>query len=552
MIKYYTADFETTTDKDDLRVWAFGICDIYNFNYFEYGNSIEDFFKWCYKNNGCKIYFHNLKFDGEFILSWLLRNGFKYSTEKESKTFSTIIADTGQFYKIEIVFKRYNTKLIKVEIYDSLKKLPFSVRKIAEDFNLPIKKGEIDYQSKREVGHELTDEELSYLRNDVEIMARALNMQFKEGLKKMTIGSDAMAVFKGMLKKGQFETLFPTLPLKIDDDIRLAYRGGYTYASDLFRGKSVGKGMVFDVNSMYPWVMHECLLHWGMPVPFQGQYESDALYPLYIQKISIDFAIKENHLPTIQIKKSYFYNGTEYLKESRGNVEIWVTNIDLEIIKEQYDILDIEYLGGWKFKGIKGIFNDYIDKYMAIKKASTGSKRLLAKLLLNNLYGKFATNPKMQSKIPYLDENDVVSYKLSEVEEKEPVYTAMGVFITSYARAKTQRTAQKLYKRFCYCDTDSIHIVGTEVPDNIDIDDKELGYWGLESQFVRARFLRAKTYVEEYENGYLNVRCAGLPESLKEEVTFDNFLTGLQLQGKLMPKRYKGGIILEEHDFTIK
>ena len=57
--------------------------------------------------------------------------------------------------------------------------------------------------------------------------------------------------------------------------------------------------------------------------------------PLYIQKISIDFVIKENHLPTIQIKKSYFYNGTEYLKESRGNVEIWVTNIDLEIIKEQ-------------------------------------------------------------------------------------------------------------------------------------------------------------------------------------------------------------------------
>ena len=209
-------------------------------------------------------------------------------------------------------------------------------------------------------------------------------------------------------------------------------------------------------------------------------------------------------------------------------------------------------MGGWKFKGIKGIFNDYIDKYMAIKKVSTGSKRLLAKLLLNNLYGKFATNPKMQSKIPYLDENDVVCYKLSEVEEKEPVYTAMGVFITSYARAKTQRTAQKLYNRFCYCDTDSIHIIGTEVPDNIDIDDKELGYWGLESQFARARFLRAKTYVEEYVDGYLNVRCAGLPDSLKEEVTFDNFLTGLQLQGKLMPKRYKGGIILEEHDFTIK
>lgn len=551
-MKCYTADFETTTDKDDLRVWAWGVCDINNVNNFVYGTSIEEFINWCYKNNGCKLYFHNLKFDGEFILSYLLLNGFEYSKEKNTKTFNTVISATGQFYKIEIIFKRYNSKCIKVDIYDSLKKLPFSVKKIAEDFNLPIKKGEIDYQAKREVGHKLTDEELSYLKNDVEIMAMALNLQIKEGLSRMTIGADALATFKGMLPKGYFETLFPVLPIEIDDDIRRAYRGGYTYCNKLYKDKDVNEGLVYDVNSMYPGVMYYELMPYGMPVPFEGKYENDAMYPLYIAKVKVDFTIKDKHIPTIQVKKSYYYNETEYLEASSGDVVLYLTNVDLEVLFEQYDILNIEYLGGWKFKGINGIFKDYIDKFMAIKKTTKGAKRLLAKLLLNNLYGKFATNPDVTGKIPYLDEDDIVRYKLDEKEIREPVYTALGVFITSYARAKCQRTAQALYDRFCYCDTDSIHIIGTDEPTNIDVDDVELGKWALESRFKRARFIRAKTYIEEYEDGTLNVKCAGMPSSLKEFVTYDNFLTGLRLEGKLLPKKYKGGVILESSDFTIK
>ena len=551
--KYYTADFETTTDKDDLRVWAWGICDIDNVNNFQYGNTIETFIDWCYKNSGCNLYFHNLRFDGEFILSYLLLNGYKYSKEKEDKTFNTVISGTGQFYKIEIVFKRYNSRIVSVNIYDSLKKLPFSVEEIAKSFDLPIRKEEIDYHAKREIGHILTEEEISYLRNDVEIMARALKIQFSEDLKRMTIGADSLATFKKMLPKGYFDKLFPVLPIEIDSDIRRAYRGGYTYTNKIHQNKDIGCGLVYDVNSMYPAVMYYEDMPYGMPVPFKDRYEQDEMYPLYIQKIKIDFEIKKDHIPVIQVKKSYFYSDTEYLDRSNGDVVLYVTNIDLEVIKEQYDILNIEYLGGWKFKKISGIFNDYIDRFMEMKKNNTGAKRLLAKLLLlNNLYGKFATNPDVTGKIPYLDEDDVVRYKLDEKETRDPVYTPLGVFITSYARAKCQRTAQALYNRFCYADTDSIHIIGKDLPTNIEIDDKELGKWSLEGSFKRARFLRAKTYIEEDYEGGLNVKCAGMPKSLKEHVTYDNFLTGLTLTGKLLPKKYKGGVVLESSDFTIK
>ena len=44
---YYSCDFETTTNKSDCRVWAFGACNIYNLNDFYYGLSIEDFIEWC-------------------------------------------------------------------------------------------------------------------------------------------------------------------------------------------------------------------------------------------------------------------------------------------------------------------------------------------------------------------------------------------------------------------------------------------------------------------------------------------------------------------------
>lgn len=564
-MKKYTADFETTTNPKDVRVWAWGVCDIDNFDDFQYDNNIDSFMEWCKKHNGSNVYFHNLRFDGCFIISWLLEQGYIYSDEKKSKTFNSIISVDGEFYKIEVIFDSWGTKKRKITFYDSLKKLPFPVKKIAEDFELPIKKGEINYTLEREKGHILTSDELSYLKNDVQIMAMALKMQFDEGMTKMTIGSDCLSTFKKMNK--DFKYLFPELPIEVDSDIRLAYRGGWTYTSKVFQGLDVGCGQVYDINSMYPYALRTFPMPYGIPIFFEGRYEQDELYPLYIQKIKVELKIKENHVPTIQIKKNPFYVPTEYIEETLGEpIVLYMTNIDMEVMFEQYDILYIEYINGWKFKQIEGAFNEYIDFFMEIKKNSTGAKRLLAKLFLNNLYGKFATNPRVTKKIPYLDENGILNFKLGEEETGKTIYTAVGVFTTSYCRRYIQRTAQSVYERFLYADTDSIHILGKEIP-NINIHDKNLGAFKLESEFERARFLRAKTYIETHTkktyfdyNGKsyvlsrekIEVKCAGMTDAQKEEVTWENFQRGLTLGGKLMPVKYRGGVVLEEFDYTIK
>lgn len=49
-------------------------------------------------------------------------------------------------------------------------------------------------------------------------------------------------------------------------------------------------------------------------------------------------------------------------------------------------------------------------------------QRTLAKLMLNALYGKFATSLDVQSKIPNLGEDGIIHYTLSEKDKKDGLY----------------------------------------------------------------------------------------------------------------------------------
>lgn len=202
----FSADFETTTDVNDCRVWAFGVYEIGGTN-FKYGNSIDEFMQWCFSENCPILYFHNLKFDGEFILNWLFRNNFVHVTTRHPENvreFTTLISDKGMFYSMEIAYEMSVHKPKIIKIYDSLKILPLSVDAIAKAFDMPISKLNIDYHQKREVGHELTNEEVDYLRNDVEIVARALDLLFKQNLKQITQGSNALHDYKKIIGKKFF------------------------------------------------------------------------------------------------------------------------------------------------------------------------------------------------------------------------------------------------------------------------------------------------------------------------------------------------------------
>ena len=371
----FTGDSETTTDPDDCRVWAWGLSEIGNEDNFIYGNDIESFFKFCMNPKiNYQVYFHNLKFDCEFMFSYLLNNGYtviKDKKERKDHTFTALVSDMNQIYSIEIYFDTHNKKHInKLTIYDSLKILNFPVEQVAKIFNLPISKLTLDYKEKREVGHELTPHEVDYLKNDVTIMSMALKQMFDSGLTKMTIGSDALSNYKKMFPS--FNHYYPVLPYEIDQDIRKSYRGGFTYLNPIYKNKITGAGLVLDVNSLYPSVMYNDLLPFGNPLFFEGKNEENSLYPLYVQKLSCSYELKPGMILTIQIKNYLRFNPTEYSTSSEGDiVTLTLTNVDLELFFKHYNVYDLHYHSGWQFKGLKGMFKEYNDYWIGEKIKAT-------------------------------------------------------------------------------------------------------------------------------------------------------------------------------------
>ncbi len=71
--KKYSCDFETTTKEEDCRVWAYGWMEIGKKKNYKIGNSLDEFMEFV-KSSLADLYFHNLKFDGSFIVNWLLHN----------------------------------------------------------------------------------------------------------------------------------------------------------------------------------------------------------------------------------------------------------------------------------------------------------------------------------------------------------------------------------------------------------------------------------------------------------------------------------------------
>ena len=372
------------------------------------------------------------------------------------------------------------------------------------------------------------------------------------GMKKLTVASDALNEFKtinGGLK--YFSSMFPVLSDSMDAEIRRAYRGGFTYADERFKGRIVGSGLVLDVNSLYPSVMKSQVIPYGFPKFKRGLVEPTDEYPLTIFSITFTARLKPNHIPCIQIKGSNMFIGTEYLKVIDEPTTLMVTNVDWALFCDHYDIDVLSYDGGWMFRGMVGIFDTYIDKWSRVKIEQADGKREIAKLFLNSLYGKFASNPNVTSKIPVLKDG-VVKLVRGEPETRPPVYTAAGVFITAYARDITIRSAQANYGVFAYADTDSLHLLQNTVPDSIEVHPTKLGAWKFEYAYQNAYYIRPKAYLERKEDGTYVNRIAGLPLDVSSQMTFDDLIDGKIFHGKLNPKVVPGGVVLKDVPWELK
>lgn len=543
-----------TTRLGRVRVWSWAIAPVGERNIHR-GTDITGFVEKAAELGGIH-WFHNLRFDAAFLDAHLqsadapagvpMRPGVWRKRQVPTASFSALISDTGAHYSRNI--RMFDGRTF--EVRDSLKKFPAtSIAQLARMFDAPTAKGEIDYEAERPRGYKPTPEEWAYLETDVEILRTALLVARDAGAIGLTIGGDAMNEYIHTMTHGKFRDVFPLLDRETDEHIRLAYRGGWTYVNPDHQGILIDAiGEVYDVNSMYPAVMRQEPYPYGHPVRLApGQLELDG-YPHTIVGALLDATIKPGRFPIIQVKRDARYNPVQYQTTVSG-VEWYGTEIDWQLLHEQYDVTIHEWIGGLAFQSQRGLFDAYIDKWMAVKETATGGKRTQAKFQLNNLWGRFAINPLRAARIPGLTDDGSPSYTLTPQEYGEPAYTAVGVWTTSYGRDRVIRAAQSFGPDFLNADTDSVHKLGVG-SGVLDVHPTRLGAWKHESTFDQATYLRAKAYAERID-GEVESHVAGLPRRLLGSLQVGELKIGAKFTGKLVPKRVPGGIILESTDFEI-
>lgn len=570
-MKRFTADFETTTwEHAKTRVWAWAICSIENEN-IDIGDNIDRFMERCKNEKNAVFYFHNLKFDGEFIIYWLLINNFEFVRNKKDikdLSFTTLINDVGQFFQIVVYFKVTKTYAVKATFLDSYKILPFSVEEIPRYFGLKIKKLNLDYNKIRDKDYQLSINDKEYISNDVLIVAKALKIVFDNGKIRMTQSSMAIADYQDMISWSKFNHFFPKLVYEIDKDIRRAYRGSFCYLNPLYEGKEVGEGTAIDVNSLFAYCQKNYKMPYGDPLFFEGKYEKDIVYDMYIQMITCSFELKKNKIPMAQIKDSMYFLPTQYIETTEENIVCLIlTDVELKLFFEQYKVKDLKYECGWKFKGINGLFDEYIDYWFEKKKQATieenAGLRTIAKLRLCSLYGKFAMSMENKVKMPYLNKKGIVEYGVSDLEIINGIYIPVALFITAYARDFIIRACQTVrdysiekYGKdlFYYTDTDSIHsgLTLDELKEILPIDQFELGFFKCEGIFLKARFIKQKCYIEKMIDDKIKVVCAGLPKDTFSTIEWNDFKIGFSTDKKLIYRHVKGGVKLVKTNFTIK
>ena len=260
----YVGDFETTVypGQTETEVWAASCVEIGSEGVHIF-HSIDEQFRYLKSlRQNVIIYYHNLKFDGSFWLDYLMRV-LKYTQAYEEeiidnktsvrwlhdkdmpyKSYKYTISDKGKWYIIVIrTGKHY------IEIRDSLKLLPFSVKQIGKAFSTKHQKLEMEYTGFRYAGCEITEEERKYIANDVLVVAEALKIMQDEGHNSTTIGSCCLKEFQRMYDKTDYVWMFPNLyeerlpnGMSAGEYIRKSYRGGWGYLGKWEEREGVHRG----------------------------------------------------------------------------------------------------------------------------------------------------------------------------------------------------------------------------------------------------------------------------------------------------------------------
>ena len=585
------ADFETTgeaqyNEEKETRVY------LYHFRNLDetisnYGIKIEDFIKDLFQvleeQNKKKIlcYFHNLSFDGSFILPYFYKT-YKYidvdeDTKLQDGDFTCIVDDFKNIYQIRL---KLDSK--ELEFRDSYRNIPTSIEELGKAFGLPKLNETHNYTEFKNYKslEEVTEEEIKYITNDVRILVKAVNYMLKEGMGGLTFSSSAY----NNLKMHNHTFFKEQLEKPKDDMINLiidrSCKGGFTNYNPIYRNRIIEDVISFDYNSLYPAVMLEDEMPYGEPLLYENESEIEEhpnyrlrIYCLYVKEATCNY----DSIPFIGTKKSIFGVAYDYSREIKDSIIcLW---------EDEYKLFKYNYTGDWDitnivaFKSRRFLFKKFLydkiktkeeasaelhhlddikdtmseEEYID-KKAMQEMKKRVAKLYMNGVSGKFGMkDTRFSSYISGYNRDGSLEFS-EKASTTQYYYRAIYSKITSGGRCRLISHIEENVDRVLYWDTDSIYLIGKEVPSSIqaNCDDNRIGALKYEGHYKKMKVIKAKCYIKELDNGELVKSIAGATKEIKDKINFDNFKEGLEFKGvKHCLKRVKGGAIIKAVDFSI-
>lgn len=452
-----------------------------------------------------------------------------------------------------------------------------------------------DYDKVRFPWTELTPFEEEYTTVDVESLVKAMKYRVSRGGDNLqTVPLTSTGYVRRECKEALKDNFLDMRELKPGEKeyrlLRKAFRGGNTHANRYYVDKIVDNVYSYDISSSYPTQQLTQLF----PVkPFKwleiNHRTAKKRMERVMQFIGLGYAVVatyqfknmrlKNHrepIPYISLSRCQAMGTDDYeliLDNGRilesGYVEISLTEIDLEIVLDQYcfDCIDVlecmvaqkDYLP----ESYRAVIQDYYNKKTALKGDNTEDGLYMytkSKNMLNAVYGMSATDPVHQD-IYYKDGayrvsgyEDFNEDELQKLLKNASFPYQWGVYTTALARKQLQMAIKLCGNRIVYCDTDSVKVIGdidiTKLNDKLmkraiqskayadDMKGKRhyIGVFEFDGHYDQFITQGAKRYAY-MSDGHMGITVAGVSKKINEETglsfaveelkTLDRFRVGM-------------------------
>lgn len=357
--------------------------------------------------------------------------------------------------------------------------------------------------------------------NDTQLL-NILREYDQRGLCKITAGGASMEAFASGEWKWYYDK-FPQLESDAKKSLHDAYIGGFMVSKE----GAYGKAIDVDCNSMYPSILRDEWLPWGLPESYDGAYVQDDDMPLHCDELTFRAELKPNGYPFLLDNRSVY--GLNRLTGTRGYVTRVLTDIDQKLLCENYEVSIYKHARGWKFRQSKGFFRSFIDEWGGLKQKATGEKRQMAKLVMNALVGKMASLPKGAVMLPMSKDGITLDWNIARREESnlKTDYLPIPAWVNAYARRKLMDVCHANSDRLLYANTDGCILSGWEPVDSCDIHPTELGKWKIAARYEKLTILGMNRYQGWKDDGDVDICMAG--SQFTQPIPYDRFRHGVQV-----------------------